>query len=146
MAQNNFLHDKLYPTIYNGYPQLLNGIYAAWELRTDVEKQECLQKLQVPAKELWSEYQRSEIAPNYRKLDHQIAYLLRYFFPHSLVVPTILYSLSQKDEFFDEYVELFEMTNGHLSADRCCYEHLNNRLLTASFFGSKSSPSGAECL
>ena len=103
-------------------------------------KQGCLQKLQDPVKELWNEYQTSNISPNYGRLDYQIAYLLRYFFPHSLIVPTILSSLSEKDDFFEELVELFYLKNGHIYADDCCYHHLTNRLLTASFFGCGPCP------
>lgn len=140
MAENNYLHDRLYPAIYNGYSSLLEGIYSTWELNTDTEKQACLQKLQDPVKELWNGYQGSNISPNYRRLDYQIAYMLRYFFPHSLIVPTILNSLWEKDELFEELVELLELTNLHIYADDCCYHHLTNRLLTASFFGCGPCP------
>ncbi|MDE0317754.1 MAG: hypothetical protein OXM61_22985 [Candidatus Poribacteria bacterium] len=140
MAQNNFLPAKVFPAIYSGYNDLLNGIYSEWGLDSYAEKLTFLQTLQDSVKELWNEYQKTEISPNYRRHDYQIVYLLRYFFPHSLVVPAILDSLWNRDEFSEKLSALFEWRYFHVFRDECCHHYLNNRLLTTSFFGCGPCP------
>ena len=90
MSQNDFLHNDLYPAIYSEYRSLLDGIYATRGLQTDAQKQRYLQDLQTPAKKLWSEYQKQHISPDYSRHDYQEAYLMRYLFPYSLIVPTLV--------------------------------------------------------
>lgn len=83
----------------SGYPTLLNGLYSAKRLRTDIQKRAYLQKLQGAARALWHEYQSSDISPDYSKIDYQEAYLLCYFLPYSQPVPYLLNQLVLKKEF-----------------------------------------------
>ena len=107
MDQNDFLHNDLYPAIYSEYRSLLDGIYSTRGLHTDPQKQLCLQDLQDSARELWSEYQRQNISPNYSRHDYQEVYLMRYFFPYSLIVPTLLHQLKNLWHFKDELFASF---------------------------------------
>ena len=83
----------------SGYPTLLNGLYSAKHLRTDIQKRDYLQELQGAARALWHEYQSSDISPDYSKIDYQEAYLLCYFLPYSQPVPYLLNQLVLKKEF-----------------------------------------------
>ena len=83
----------------SGYPTLLNGLYSAKRLRTDIQKRAYLQKLQGAARALWHEYRSSDISPDYSKIDYQEAYLLCYFLPYSQPVPYLLNQLVLKKEF-----------------------------------------------
>lgn len=105
---------------YSGYFALLDGIYSANQLRTDIEKQTHLQKLRNSATELWREYQGSDISPDYSKINYQEAYLLCYFLPYSQLVPYLLNKLILKKNF--------------------SYQPPENGLLTASFFGCGPGP------
>ena len=96
-----FLCDEVYPAIYSGYPDALKEIYLRNNIKTDIQKQRSyLQELQDTARALWSKYRSGE----YVEVDYttaprvQEAYVLRYFFPHSLLVPSILDCLFSKDE------------------------------------------------
>lgn len=93
MSQNDFLRNDLYPAIYSEYRSLLDGIYSTRNLYTDTQKQLYLQYLQNSARKLWSEYQSQDISPNYSRHDYQEVYLMRYLFPYSLIIPTLLHHL-----------------------------------------------------
>lgn len=124
LYQNDFLRDEIYPGIYSGYNDLLNRIYSANGLSTKIEQQSYLQYLQVPAKELHQSYYNTQQKPqekqfvevDYTNSQFQEVYLLRYFFPHSLIVPSIYHR--------------------HLKN----FHHIENELLTTSFFGSGPGP------
>lgn len=107
MSQNDFLHNDLYPAIYSEYRSLLDGIYSTRGLHTDTQKQLYLQNLQDTARKLWCEYQRQDISPNYSRHDYQEVYLMRYLFPHSLIVPTLLHHLKNLCHFKEELVASF---------------------------------------
>lgn len=107
MPQDDFLRDDVYPAIYSEYRSLLNGIYLERGLYTDMQKQLYLQSLQDPARKLWNEYQKQDISPDYSKHDYQEAYLMRYLFPYSLIVPTILHHLKNLLHFKDELTASF---------------------------------------
>ena len=107
MPANNFLHNDLYPAIYSEYRSLLDGIYSTRGLHTDTQKQLYLQNLQDPARKLWSEYQRQDISPDYSRHDYQEVYLMRYLFPYSLIVPTLLHHLKNLCHFKDELFASF---------------------------------------
>ena len=53
---NGHLFEKVYPSIYQGYSILINGIFAENGFKTNIRKQNYLQQLQGPAKELWHSY------------------------------------------------------------------------------------------
>ena len=110
MIQNDLLRTEVFPSIYSGYPTLLNAIYSANRVQTIEQKRDFLEKLQKPARELTSEYQKETISVDYLRTDYQSIYLLRYFIQYALIIPSILYY--------------------HLK-DFC---HFENNLLTSSFF------------
>ena len=114
------LEKQLKVSRYSGYFALLDGIYSANQLRTDIQKQTHLQKLRNSAIELWSEYQSSDISPDYSRIDYQEAYLLCYFLPYSQLVPYLLNKLILKKNF--------------------SYQLPEKGLLTASFFGCGPGP------
>ena len=115
MSQNGF-RNEVYPAIYSGYPSLLDGIYSGWRLDTSAERLSYLRNLQGPATELWEEFQKQDVSPDYSRPGYEDAYLLRYFFPYSLLVPSVLhYHLS---DFF----------------------HTDGDLLIASFLGCGPGP------
>ena len=115
MSQNGF-RDEVYPEIYSGYPTILDAIYSAHSVETDREKRDCLYRLQESAIELWETYRSSHVEADYTPPHFQEVYLLRYFFPYSLLVPSILYY--HLEDFF----------------------HLDDELLIASFFGCGPGP------
>ena len=105
----------------SGYPTLLNGLYSAKHLRTDIQKRDYLQGLQGAARALWHEYQKSsDISPDYSKIDYQEAYLLCYFLPYSQPVPYLLNQLVLKKDF--------------------PYQLPETGVLTAAFFGCGPGP------
>lgn len=114
------LERQLKVSRYSGYFALLDGIYSANQLKTDIQKQTYFQKLRNSALELWREYQGSDISPDYSKIDYQEAYLLCYFLPYSQLVPYLLNKLILKKNF--------------------SYQLPENGLLTASFFGCGPGP------
>ena len=114
------LEKQLKVSRYSGYFALLDGIYSANQLRTNIQKQTHLQKLRNSAIELWSEYQSSDISPDYSRIDYQEAYLLCYFLPYSQLVPYLLNKLILKKNF--------------------SYQLPEKGLLTASFFGCGPGP------
>ena len=83
----------------SGYPTLLNGLYSAKHLRTDIQRRDYLQELQGAARTLWREYRSTDISPDYSRMDYQEAYLLCYFLPYSQPVPYLLNQLVLKKEF-----------------------------------------------
>lgn len=90
MPQNGF-RDEVYPAIYSGYPTVLNAIYSAHSVETDREKRDCLHRLQESTIELWETYRNSHVEADYTPSHFQEVYLLRYFFPYSLLVPSVLH-------------------------------------------------------
>ena len=118
--RNTNLESELKVSGYSGYSALLDEIYAANHLKTDIQKQSYLQKLRNSARELWGEYQGSDISPDYSRIDYQEAYLLCYFLPYSQPVPYLLNHLTLKKNF--------------------SYQLPENGLLTASFFGCGPGP------
>lgn len=104
----------------SGYPILLNGLYSAKHLRTDIQKRAYLQKLQGAARALWREYQSTDISPDYSIMEYQEAYLLCYFLPYSQPVPYLLNQLVLKEEFR--------------------YQLPETGVLTATFFGCGPGP------
>jgi uncharacterized membrane-anchored protein YhcB (DUF1043 family) len=118
--RNANLERKLEISGYSGYPALLDGIYSAKQLRTDIQKHSYLQNLRDSAAELWREYQSSDISPDYSREDYQEAYLLCYFLPYSQPVPYLLNQLVLKKNF--------------------SYQLPEDGLLTASFFGCGPGP------
>ena len=102
MPPNDFFLDDVYSTTYSEYHSLLEGIHSARGLFTNTQKQLYLQNLQDSARKLWSEYQRPDISLDYSRHDYQEVYLMRYFFPYSLIVPTLLYHLKNLCHFKDE--------------------------------------------
>ena len=93
------LEKKLAFSGTSGYPTLLNGLYSAKHLRTDIQRRDYLQELQGAARTLWREYQSTDISPDYSRMDYQEAYLLCYFLPYSQPVPYLLNQLVLKKEF-----------------------------------------------
>lgn len=114
------LERQLKASRYSGYFALLDRIYSANQLKTDIEKQTYLQKLRDSATKLWGEYQGSDISPDYSRIDYQEAYLLCYFLPYSQLVPYLLNKLILKKNF--------------------SYQLPQNGSLTASFFGCGPGP------
>ncbi len=116
------LERQLKVSRYSGYFALLDGIYSANQLKTNIQKQNHLQKLRNSAIELWNEYQDrgSDISPDYSRIDYQEAYLLCYFLPYSQLVPYLLNKLILKKNF--------------------SYQLPEKGLLTASFFGCGPGP------
>ena len=100
------------------YYTLLDAICSANQIETGKQKQEYLQHLRDPARELWKAYQTQNISISYSKHEYQAVYLLRYFFPYSKLVPYVLNRLIAKD---------FPV-------------RLEDELLTASFFGCGPGP------
>ena len=147
MSQD-YLRDEIYPAIYSGYPAVLDGICSARGEKNDVGKQRYLQYLREgtaeeqegPAEKLWREYQRQDISVDYSRREYQEVYLLRYFFPYSLLVPSVLRALSQTEDFQEQVWELFDWLNVRIYVDDLYYHYLDNRLLTASFFASGPCP------
>ena len=107
MSENDFLYNDLYPAIYSEYRSLLDGIYSTRGLHTNTQKQSYLQYLQEPARKLRSEYLSKDISPDYSRQDYQEVYLMRYFFPYSLIVPTLLHQLKNLWHFKDELFASF---------------------------------------
>ena len=107
MSRNDFLCNDLYPAIYSEYRSLLDGIYSVRRLYTEAQKQCYLQDRQDPARKLWSEYQKQHISPDYSKHDYQEVYLMRYLFPYSLIVPTLLHHLKNLCHFKNELFASF---------------------------------------
>ncbi len=167
----NFLHDKVYPAIYSEYSRVLKAIYSVNKIKTDTQKQLYLQELQGPARELWDSYRpegSSYVEVDYTTSGFQEVYLLRYFFPHSLFVPSILDFLSRKDahEIKDTYglrdtssptsysrADLLRIledphNNESFPNHRKAYEHFfriisdmfGHRSINASFFGCGPCP------
>ena len=93
------LEKKLAFSGASGYPTLLNELYSAKHLRTDIQRRDYLQELQGAARTLWREYQSTDISPDYSRMDYQEAYLLCYFLPYSQPVPYLLNQLVLKKEF-----------------------------------------------
>ena len=146
MSQD-YLRDKVYPEIYSGYSAVLDAIYSARHLKTDTDKQDYLQYLQTHAQDLWKEYQsegherRMQGIPiDYAKREYQEVYLLRYFFPHSLLVPTVLDSLQHTDACEEDIWALFHWQNSHRYEDHFYSNYVDNRLLTTSFFACGPCP------
>ncbi len=104
----------------SGYPILLNELYAAKHLKTDIQKRDYLQELQGAAGALWHEYQGTDISPDYSRMDYQEAYLLCYFLPYSQPVPYLLNQLVLRKEF--------------------PYQLPETGVLTATFFGCGPGP------
>ena len=117
---SEILERKLAFSGTSGYPTLLNGLYSAKHLRTDIQKRDYLQGLQGAARALWREYQSSDISPDYSKIDYQEAYLLCYFLPYSQPVPYLLNQLVLKKDF--------------------PYQLPETGVLTAAFFGCGPGP------
>ena len=107
MSRNDFLSNDLYPAIYSEYRSLLDGIYSVRRLYTETQKQCYLQDRQDSARKLWSEYQTQHISPDYSKHDYQEVYLMRYLFPYSLIVPTLLHHLKNLCHFKNELFASF---------------------------------------
>ena len=61
------LEKKLAFSGTSGYPTLLNGLYSAKHLRTDIQRRDYLQELQGAARTLWREYRSTDISPDYSK-------------------------------------------------------------------------------
>ena len=147
MSQNH-LRDEVYPAIYSGYSAVLGAIYSVYGEETDAGKHRYLRYLREgkaeeqegPAEKLWSEYQKQDISVDYSRRDYQEVYLLRYFFPYSLLVPTVLDSLQHTDDYEEDIWALFHWLNTHRRVDHLDYYYLDNRLLTASFFGCGPCP------
>ena len=140
MSQDDYLRDELYPKLYSGYNEILDGIYSAKGLGTNTERHDFLRSLQEPAKELWDEYRKPEISPDYQRLEYQIVYLLRYFLPYSLPVPTVLSFLMKKGNFSECLVDLFNWTKDSIYVDEYRHNYLDNRQLIASLFGCGPCP------
>ena len=102
------------------YQTIIEAIYSENNAKTDEQKRECLEKLKEISISLGEEYQRSEISPDYSRLDYQEAYLLRYFLPYSQPVPYLLNYLKLKKN--------------------SLYQLPENGALTASFFGCGPGP------
>ena len=102
------------------YQTIIEAVYSENNAKTDEQKRACLEKLKETSILLGGEYQRSEISPDYSRLDYQEAYLLRYFLPYSQPVPYLLNYLKLKKN--------------------SLYQLPENRALTASFFGCGPGP------
>ena len=69
----------------SGYPILLNGLYSAKHLRTDIQKRDYLQELQGAARALWREYQSTDISPYSQPVPYLLNQLvLKKEFPYQL--------------------------------------------------------------
>ena len=115
VSQNGF-RDGVYPDIYSGYSAILDAIYSAHGVETEEKRRGYLQQLQESAIELWETYRNSRVEVDYTTSHFQEVYLLRYFFPYSLLAPSVLYY--HLEDFF----------------------HLEDELLVASFFGCGPGP------
>ena len=126
MSQNHLL-DEVYPAIYSGYPAVLDAIYLGHGIRANREnRQSYLHSLREPAEDLWHQFRQEghearqlDIPIDYSRSGYQEVYLLRYFFPHALLIPTVLDSLLQTDGFF---------------------KNIPDRLSTTSFLGGDPGP------
>ena len=67
------------------YDNILDGIFHAKGLgkAKDIEKISFLQSLRPFATDLWYEFQKQEVNPDYSEEEKQDCYLLRYFPPYS---------------------------------------------------------------
>jgi len=61
--------------------------------------EEFLRTMRATSRELRLKYQNPKVAVDYGREDYQKAYLLRYFFPYELILPSLLKSISDSGEF-----------------------------------------------
>lgn len=118
--QSNFLRDEVDPIIYSGYPTVLEATYDKTQNQTQISKK-LYNSYLVKNKPIGKRY----VETNYEKPEQQV-YVMRYFIPHSLLVPFILDSLSRQttDDFFS-----------HINS-----ELLKRESLIASFLGGGPCP------
>ena len=120
-TKNNILHKKVYPAIYSEYPQLLEKTYDSTQNQTEISKKLSSSYL-VKEKPEGKRY----VEIDYTTIQFQNVYVMRYFLPHSLLVPFVLDTLSTqgKNDLLFNTVSKFSMC----------------KLLTASLFGGGPCP------
>jgi len=119
-SKNNFLREEVNPAIYAGYPAVLKATYDETQNQTEISKK-LYNSYLVKNKPAGKRY----VETNYEKPEQQV-YVMRYWLPHSLLVPFVLDSLSRRstDDFlFQTISTLFE-----------------RKLLTLSLFGGGPNP------
>lgn len=149
-----YQNDSLHQQVYSRYDKLLQSVYSANGLSTDEEQQSYLQQLRVPARKLHQSYfvKGKPLGKQYVEVDYtdrrvQEAYLLRYFFPHALPVPSILDLLSRRDAYASAPEAIFDRIYNSTSV-KDAYDYFfnairalfNTELLKASFFGAGPCP------
>lgn len=102
--QNTFLRDEVNPAIYSGYPEVLKATYDKIQDQTEIS-QKLYNSYLVKNKPVEKQY----VEINYEKSAQQV-YVMRYYIPHSLLVPFVLDSLSKQAmcDFFNINSELFK--------------------------------------
>ena len=120
-TNNTILHKKVYPTIYSGYPQLLQKTYDNTQNQREISRK-LYSSYRVKEKPQGKQY----VEIDYAGVQIQNVYMMKYFFPYSLLVPFVLDRLSirsKNDPFFNT-VSKFSMCKS----------------LTASLFGGGPCP------
>ena len=121
--KNDFLREDVYPTIYSTYPVLLKETYDETQNQTEISK-ELNRNYRVKNKPTGKQYVETD--SHDITVQVQNVYLMKYFFPHSLLVPFVLDSLSRRITYhfpFHIISELFKRES-----------------LTTSFFGGGPCP------
>ena len=118
--QSNFLRDEVDPAIYSGYPTVLKVTYDKTQNQTEISEK-LYNSYLVKNKPIGKRY----VETNYEKPEQQV-YVMRYFIPHSLLVPFVLDSLSRQ-------------TRNDFSS-RINSELFKRKPLIASFFGGGPCP------
>ena len=118
--QNNFLREEVDPAIYSGYPTVLKATYDNTQNQTEISKK-LYNSYLVKNKPAGKQY----VETNY-EIPEQRVYVMRYWLPHSLLVPFVLdfLSIRSTDDSLSHTVStLFE-----------------RKLLTISLFGGGPCP------
>ena len=120
IQQNNFLREVVDPAIYSGYPTVLKATYDKTQNQTEISRK-LYNSYLVKNKPIGKQY----VETNYETPEQQV-YVMRYWLPHSLLIPFVLDSLSRRstdDSLSHTVSTLFE-----------------RKLLTISLFGGGPCP------
>lgn len=119
--ENNFLRDEVDPAIYSGYPTILKATYDNTQNQTEISRKLHRNYL-VKDKPKGKQY----VETDYITVPVQNVYLMKYFFPHSLLVPFVLDSLSRRTTYNFSFHIISEL--------------LKRESLITSFFGGGPCP------
>lgn len=120
-TKNTFLYKNVYSAICSGYPKLLEKTYDNTQNQTEISK-ELYRSYRVKEKSQGKQY----VEIDYSRVQIQRVYAMKYFLPHSLLVPFVLDSLSRSNN-----SDLSFYTTSEL---------LKSKSLTISLFGGGPCP------